>query len=273
MLVTGLMALAACSKPAPAPQEAADAQPAGSAGQVTPGNVMNIRAVGLKFEGPTEVASGWTTIRLENVSGMAHFAVVQRLPDGVTVERMQAEVAPPFQRGMDALNAGDPDAANAAFGELPEWFGQVVYLGGPGLVAGQGVAETTVFLEPGSYMLECYVKTNGIFHSYNPEPGQFGMVHGFAVTEADGGMSEPEANATLAVSTGGFEITDGELRPGANTLRVEFVDQKTYPNFVGHDVHVVQLGAAVDPGKVAGWMDWRQKDGLQTPAPRSSSAA
>jgi hypothetical protein len=111
------------------------------------------------------------------------------------------------------------------------------------------------------------VKTNGVFHSYNPEPGQFGMVHGFTVTSADGGAPEPEPTATLAVSTLGFEITGGELRPGTNVVKVDFIDQQVYPNFVGHDVHVVQLGVVVDPGAVKAWMDWRQKDGLQTPAP------
>jgi hypothetical protein len=266
MLVAGVVVLAACSKPAPVAQEAAESA-AGPAERAPAVNVMNVRAVGMKFEGPTEVPSGWVTIRLENASGMAHFAVVERLPEGVTVARTQAEVAPPFQRGLDALNAGDPDAANAAFGQLPDWFGQVVFLGGPGLLSGGRTGETTVFLEPGNYMLECYVKTNGVFHSYNPEPGEFGMVHGFTVTEAVGGMPEPESNATLAVSTQGFQITSGDLNPGTNILKVEFADQQAYPNFVGHDVHVARLGDGVDPGKIAAWMDWRQKDGLQTPAP------
>jgi len=256
---------AGCSKSGE--EQAGSAPTQEQAAQASRTNVMDVRAVGLRFEGPTEVPSGWVTIRLTNQSGMVHFAVVERLPEGVTVERTQAEVAVPFQRGLDALNAGDADAANAAFGQLPEWFGQVVFLGGPGLVSGGGTAETTVFLEPGNYMLECYVKTNGVFHSYNPEPGQFGMVHGFSVTAVDGGAPEPEANATLAVSARGFELREGELRPGANTVKVEFADQQAYPNFVGHDVHVARLGDGVDTDAVAAWMDWRQKEGLQTPAP------
>ena len=268
MLAACLVALGGCSKPAPVMQDAAqDAPAAGPAGPAPAGNLMNVRAVGMKFEGPTEVPSGWVTLRLENASGMIHFAVVERLPEGITVERTQADVAPPFQRGLDALNAGDPDAANAAFGQLPEWFGQVVFLGGPGLVSGGRSAETTVFLEPGNYMLECYVKTDGVFHSYNPEPGQFGMVHGFTVTAADGGAPEPEPTATLSLSTRGLEITAGELRPGTNVVKVDFIDQQVYPNFVGHDVHVVRLGGDVDPDAVKAWMDWRQQDGLQTPAP------
>jgi hypothetical protein len=257
--------LAGCGKSATEQSETSAAQERSPPPVAT--NLMEVRAVGMQFEGPTEVPSGWVTVRLENVSGMVHFAVVERLPEGITVARTQEEVAPPFQRGLEALVAGDADAANAAFGQLPEWFGQVVFLGGPGLVSGGRSAETTVFLEPGNYMLECYVKTNGVFHSYNPEPGQFGMVHGFTVTPVDGGAPEPEANASLAVSTQGFEMTGGELRPGANVVKVEFVDQQVYPNFVGHDVHVVKLGDGVDPGAVAAWMDWRQKDGLQTPAP------
>jgi hypothetical protein len=257
--------LGACGKPVPGHGDGAPAQDASGASPAA--NVLELRAVGMRFEGPDEIPSGWVTVRLNNLSGMAHFAMIERLPEEATVERMHAEVAPAFQRGLEALNAGDADAANAAFGSLPEWYGKVVYFGGPGLVSGGGTAETTLFLEPGRYVVECYVKTNGIFHSYSAESGQLGMLHGLTVTEAASDAKEPVPNVTLAVSSQGFEIVEGKLGRGPNSVKVMFRDQQTYPNFVGHDVHVVRLGEGADVGAIGAWMDWRTADGLQTPAP------
>lgn len=240
---------------------AADARAAGAA------NTLELRAVGMRFEGPHEIPSGWVTIRFDNLSGMIHFALIDRLPEGVTVDMMARDVAAPFQHGMNHLNAGDPDAAGQAFAALPEWMGDVVYLGGPGLLAAGKSASSTVYLEPGHYMLECYIKTNGIFHTYNPEPGQLGMVHELIVTDAPGGAAEPDADVTLAISSAGFEILEGEFRPGRNTIRAQFRDQQVYANFVGHDAHVFRIDDDTDLDAVARWMDWRNPEGFETPAP------
>lgn len=230
-------------------------------------NLLELRAVGMRFEGPHEVPSGWVTIRFENLSGMVHFALVDRLPPGVDAQKMASAVALPFQQGMDFINAGDAEAAGEAFGRLPDWMSDVVYLGGPGLLSGGQRAEATMFLEPGNYMLECYIKTNGIFHSYNPEPGQLGMVHELRVTDEAGGAAEPDANVTLAVSSEGFEVTAGAFHAGRNTIRAEFRDQKVYPHFLGHDVHVIRVGEDTDLDAVAAWMDWSHPDGFESPAP------
>ncbi|PWE18610.1 hypothetical protein DDZ18_03120 [Marinicauda salina] len=230
-------------------------------------NVLELRAVGLEFEGPGEIASGWTTIRLENASDMAHFAIVQRRPEGVTIEQQSEEVASVFQAGFDLLAAGEADAAMETFGGLPAWYADVVFLGGPGMVTGGETTEATVYLEPGSYTIECYVKTNGVFHSYNPDPEVLAMLHDLVVTEDDSGAPEPEADYALTVSSEGYAPGEGSLAAGANTIRVEFADQTAYGNFVGHDVHVVQLGEDVDRQAVIDWMDWTQPGGLETPAP------
>jgi len=230
-------------------------------------NLLELRAVGMRFEGPHEIPSGWVTIRLDNLSGMEHFALIDRLPPGVTVEMMASEVAVPFQRGMDLINAGEPEAAGEAFGALPEWMGDIVYMGGPGLLSAGKSADATVYLEPGRYMIECYIKTNGIFHTTGPQPGQPGMVHELVVTDKPGGAAEPDANVTLAISTAGFEIVAGEFRPGRNTIRANFRDQHIYPNFVGHDAHVIRVDEDTDLEAVAAWMDWRDPKGFETPAP------
>lgn len=230
-------------------------------------NVIELRAVGLRFEGPGEAPAGWTTIRFDNQSGMIHFAVIERLPEGVTIEDQAREVVPPFQAGMDSIIAGDMDGAMAAFAALPAWFGDVVFLGGPGLLSGGGVAESTVYLAPGRYTIECYVKTNGVFHSVNPVPGELGMIHELIVSGESNEAPEPEADAVLSISSAGFQITGGALRAGTNTIRADFVDQSVYSNFVGHDAHIVRLDEDTDPDALAAWMDWTTPHGLETPAP------
>lgn len=230
-------------------------------------HVVALSAVGLDFFGPSEVAPGWTTFRFANASDMTHFAVVQRLPEGIGAEDHQAEVAPVFQRGMDLLAEGDVEAAMEAFGALPAWFGEVVFMGGPGFLGPEAMADATVFLESGTYMIECYVKTNGIFHSYNPVPNQFGMVHEFVVTGTPTNAPEPTADIEISVSSEtGYTVT-GDIGAGERTVAVTFEDQTVHENFVGHDVHLVRLANGTDLEALEAWMNWSMPGQLETPAP------
>lgn len=231
------------------------------------GSVVEIVARGLQFEAPNEIESGWTTFRFRNESAMIHFALLQRVPDGVGIEEQQRQVAPVFQEGMNLLNAGETDAAMQKFGEVPEWFGQIVFTGGPGLLSPGRTSESIVHLEPGTYFIECYVKTNGIFHSYNPDTLAYGMVHQLTVTSTESDASAPEPTLSLTISSGrGIEMT-GDVIAGEHTIAVRFEDQQAHENFVGHDVHLVRLADTTDVSRVAAWMDWTQRTGLETPAP------
>lgn len=230
--------------------------------------VMNVVARGLSFaEAPEEVPAGWTTIHFTNDSDVTHFAVVERLPQGQGLVSQQQEVAPVFQQGMDLLAQGDMEAALAKFGELPPWFGEIVFLGGPGLTSAGHDSEATVFLEPGTYLLECYVKTGGIFHSYNPDPAVYGMVHEFTVTPDSTDVSEPTADVDITISSSeGIQVA-GDVGAGPHTVAVHFADQIVHENFVGHDVHLARLGSDDDVATLEAWMNWTAADGLQTPAP------
>jgi hypothetical protein len=230
-------------------------------------NVVEVTVRGLEFEAPDEIPSGWATFRLNNVSGMIHFASLQRLPEGVALKDQQEQIAPVFQKGMDLLNAGKTDAAMEKFGELPEWAGQIEFISGPGLTSAGQTAETSVYLEPGTYLLECYVKTNGVFHSYNPSPSAYGMVHELTVTEESSDAAEPSATLTITISSSrGIEV-QGDATPGEHTVAVYFEDQQIHENFLGHDVHLVRLESDTNIDELEIWMDWSQPTGLETPAP------
>ena len=239
-----------------------DSVPRGEA-QIT----VEIIANGLKFEAPTEAPSGWITFRFANRSSMEHFALIYRMPEGTGIAAQQAEVAPIFQQGMDLLSAGAVDSALSRFGSLPEWFGQIVFTGGPGLASPGTTVETTLFLEPGTYLIECYVKTNGIFHSYNPSGSDYGMVHELTITEPTAPTEAPSADAEIRISSElGIEF-GGDLPSGPITVAVHFDDQTGHENFVGHDVHLVKLADDTDMDRLASWMDWTQSMGLEAPAP------
>lgn len=229
--------------------------------------VVDVIARGLTLIAPDEIPSGWTTFRFSNESPMIHFVLVERVPDGQGIESQQAQVAPVFQDGLDLLGAGEVDAALERFGDLPAWFGEIVFLGGPGLTSPGRTSQATVYLEPGTYLLECYVKTGGIFHSYNPDPSIYGMVHEFTVTDETSEAVEPSATIQIEISTAGGIVVEGELVPGEHTGAVRFVDQTVHENFVGHAIHLVRLAGDVDLGDLDRWMDWTQAMGLQSPAP------
>jgi len=266
-----LVLLAACGRePAPTPEAAGQPTTVTAAGAPEPESqpyVVDLRAVGMTFEGPTEIPSGWTTFRFVNASPMIHFALIDAPPPDVTVERLSAELAVPFQHAMDAMNAGDEAAVNAAFASFPPWVGEIGRVGGPGLLSAGRTGQSTVFLEPGYYVLECYVKSGGVFHTTPPAPGELGMVMGLTVTADGNGAPEPDSNVTLTVRNDGFEITDGALRPGVNTIRVDFVEQQALPSFVGNDVHLLRVDDETSIARAAAWLDWRTPDGLEDPAP------
>ncbi|MBD3868558.1 MAG: hypothetical protein IFK94_10585 [Acidobacteria bacterium] len=234
--------------------------------EIPPG-LVEVTIEAMDFTMPDEIPSGWTTFRTTNNSAMVHMGVVERMPEGYGLREQQDQVAPVFQEGMNLIIQGDMDGAMAIFGELPEWFGRIVFLGGPGLLAPGQVTETSAYLEPGTYILECYVKTDGVFHSYNPAPEMDGMIAQFTVTAEPSGAQEPTPSIEIAISNEtGMEIT-GEPTAGEHQVAVHFTDQAVHEHFLGHDVHLVRLTPETDQDALVAWMNWSLPAGLQTPAP------
>lgn len=259
-----MLSASAC---APSADSGADSAGADAAGDAMGDMVVDVVARELTLDAPDSVPSGWTTFRFTNTAPMVHFVLVDRMPEGTGIAEHQELLAPVFQQAFELSIGGQPEAAMAAFASLPPWFAEVVFMGGPGLTAPGHTSQATVFLEPGTYVLECYVKTDGVFHAYNPDPNAYGMVHELTVTERSGGAPEPTATLRLAISSDRGISMEGEPSPGRHTVAVQFVDQIVHENLVGHDVHLARLAEDTDLEELALWMDSRRPDGLQDPAP------
>ena len=259
------IALAAASLAACQPADRGQSVDAGStpATESSSGaHVVDVIARDYAFDAPAEIPSGWTTFRLKNEGKEHHFLLLNRLPDGKTFDEYVAEVALPFDSVWHELKRGAVDKveAGAMLGRLlPAWYASVKQMGGPGLVAAGGVAQTSVKLEPGSYVIECYVKTpDGEFHA------ALGMARPFTVTTDASGASAPEADFQITLSNDEMAV-QGDVTEGEQTVAVHF--QEHPEAGLGNDVHLVRLDDGTDMAELVRWMDWMNVDGLRAPAP------
>jgi len=224
--------------------------------------VIEIITQNMEFQVADEIPSGWNTFRYTNKSTQVHFFLIDKYPEGKTIEDAEKIVAPIFQEGMDLINQGKAEEGYAAFGKLPEWFGEVFFIGGSGMVSPGQTCETTLKLDPGYYILECYVKmANGQFHS------NMGMVKELVVTEEKSDMSPPAANIKINISSTEGMVYSEPVSKGTNTFSVYYVDQIVHENFVGHDVNLVKLEDDADVYALEKWVNWADPKGLITPSP------
>lgn len=220
--------------------------------------VVRVFARDFAFEAPDELPSGWTTFHLENQGSQEHFMVLWKLPEGRTIADMEAEVMPAFDNA--AYMAGEMDRGQyieQIVSGIPEWYGGVVAGGGVGLLSPGHAAEATVELEPGHYVMECYVRTPaGEFHS------AIGMTHAFTVTAEQSDAAPPEADIDLTLTNYAIGV-EGLLTAGQHTARVSHADDPE--GFVKHDIHLVRLEEGAGTADVVSWMDWI--DAFMAPAP------
>lgn len=232
------------------------------------------------------ITSGWTTFQFNNASGYDHFFLIWQIPEeGIEAADAAGEpildhyyqnITEPFQMEFNPYIEGQVE-----FGEFTEslvatisktapWFFDpgAKTMGGPGFTAAGTTSETTVHLEPGEYIVECYVKNEEeIFHSY------IGMLEHFQVTDEESGAEEPVPTKNMTISsTEGIQI-DQPLTEGSHTIEILFEDQQSYAHLQGHNVQLVKLRDKEDEellGNLANWMDWRQPGSLVDRAPEGA---
>lgn len=232
-----------------------------------------------------EVPAGWTTFRFANASHSDHFVLIYRVPqeaiDAATsageplLEHWRNAITVPFQDEFNPYVAGDVtydaflgNLVGAISASAPWFFAPgAPPVGGPGLTAAGRMSTTTVMLEPGTYIIECYVKdADEQFHSYN------GMLEMLTVADAESGAREPVATTELELSSGAGIRMPADMRPGVQTIAIRFLDQQPYEHLQGHNAHLVRLNGD-DPAlldELADWMDWRMEGSLSFRAPQGA---
>jgi len=258
--------LVACQPSRPDPAE--EPETTGTAEAATAGasdaHVVEVTSTDYAFTAPPSVPSGWTTWRMTNEGEQTHFLLLWRLPEDRNFGDFASDISQPFNELYAEYRAGDLEQEEF-FEELgaalPDWFGSLERRGGPGFTAPGRISQTTVQLEPGEYVMECYVRApdeEGVkFHN------ALGMLRPLVVTEEGSGASPPEAD--LEITLLNYELAvEGEPGRGEQTVRVH-VTEEPEGGLLGHNVQLVRLDGDTTVEEVAAWMDW--VDALQPPAP------
>ncbi|WP_255572996.1 hypothetical protein [Hanstruepera marina] len=226
-----------------------------------PENVIDIVTRSMEFQMTDTIPSGWNTFKYDNKANETHFFRFIKLPENISIENYKEEVDPVFEEGMDLINEGKPEDGFAAFGKLPEWFGKCVPFGGSGLIAPKHSTVTTLLLDPGNYIVECYVKMpNGKFHS------TMGMIKDFNVSEVNSNNEQPMETETISVKEDGFYFNE-IISKGKHIFKVQVESQKLHENFALTDVHLVELANTASLDALEAWMVWYDPKGFITPAP------
>lgn len=235
---------------------------AGDDASAEPG-VVDVAARDFEFDAPETLPSGWTTFRFTNLGEQEHFFYLYRLPDDVTFAQFRREAMGPFGRVWNDYASGKltrEEAGRAFASELPEWFfTDLVSSGGPALTEPGRTAQTTVRLEPGTYVVECYVKTpQGTWHT------ERGMLRELTVTEESTGQEPPNADVELTLSN--YEIqTSGSFWAGEQVVAVHVTD--TPAGLLPHDLNLFRLDPETMVEEIVAWMDWLDLEGYRAPAP------
>lgn len=225
-------------------------------------NVIEIITENMDFQMPDTIPSGWNTFRYKNQSPQTHFFLVDKYPEGKTSEDAEKVVGPVFDSAMKLIMEGKTEEGFAEFAKLPEWFSEVVFVGGSGLLSPDQVAETTINLKPGKYIIECYVKmSNGVFHT------SMGMAKDIVVTPTDSGNKELIADIAINISSTDGIVFNDSISSGKHVFSVFYNDQIVHENFVGHDINLVRLDENANLEELEIWMNWADPKGLIEPAP------
>ena len=227
-------------------------------------NTVNITSTGMNFDAPDEIPSGWTTFSYKNKTGAPHFFILVKIPEEKTLEAYHKEVTVPFNNWLETWREGAP----AEDPGIALWFFTEAFnAGGSGLIGNGETAVTSVNLEPGNYIIECYVKMpNGDFHS------AVGMLEQMTVTEEGSKNKEPKSDVSISIDGNGMNLKDEIKRPGLHTFSVDYSAGSTA------DVHLVKIEnpEATNREELKKWMYWGniigfENEGFTTPAPEGFS--
>ena len=223
--------------------------------------VIDVTAKDFSFQMENDIPSGWSTFNFINSGHAPHFFLLHKLPDSVSFERYQEDVSKPFEMVLDSLNAGmtKDKGIQLLISSIPPYYAtSIKQMGGTGIIDPMMSEQVTLKLEPGNYVMECYIKEKGVFHT------ELGMTRPVTVNSEISEMQPPEPNINITLSNYKYEI-EGQVEQGSNTIAVHF---KEHPEQgLGNDIHLIKINDSSDIEKAIDWLDWMNIKGLEPPAP------
>lgn len=220
-------------------------------------DVITIRAEDHSLQAPDEISSGWSTFEFVNKGEEPHLMWIPRLPEDKSLDNYMAEYVGPLTEIWHEQRDGDIDRAEAVekFQEaVPDWWYEMQRAGGVGVVKPGHALEVTLYLEPGSYILDCYMKTeDGELHNME------GMVRELHVTEASSGLAPPDHDIEVRLSNHEMAV-DGDLTSGPHTVQVHAEE-------FGHNVHVARLEPDTEVQDIIDWVTPFNQEQFWPPAP------
>ena len=254
LLLPASIAIACASSGGPAPPSSDTMAPPGPP-------VVELRITDYAFHAPSQLRSGWNTLRTVNEGKEAHFVSFWRLPEGKIFDDYVHDVYEPFMALFIPYKQGQitRDALLEGLGSaFPDWVDlRKLGAGGSGLLSPGYHGITTLHLEPGKYVMECYMVT-----SEGKPHNSLGMLRPLVVTADGTGASAPQADVELTLRNDGISVA-GDLSRGQHTIRVAVAEDP--PGFLGHDVNLARLDEDTEIDDVVAWMSWI--DGMTPPAP------
>lgn len=226
-------------------------------------NYIEVVTTGMDFDMVDSVNSGWTTFKYVNNSYETHFFILEKMPDSLGLEDYKRDLFPPFKSAFEHFEKGEIEEGMKEFEKIPEWFYRVELAGGVGLTSKKTTSKSTIFLEPGTYVMECYVRMpNGMPHTF------LGMVKELTVIDESNNIEEPKADHNIVISSENGLTFKDSLKVGNYNFSVKFEDQKLYEHFLGHDVNLVKIENDTLLNTLGNWINSSDLKSFRTPSPK-----
>ena len=218
----------------------------------------------MAFIAPTKIPSGWITFVLNNENAKhVHEISISKLPKGVEYQEYVTKFEGSWAEILKELQDSVIDVSGIYAREkelLPGWADNVGYITSRGLVSPGHKAEKTIYLEPGQYAMECWVKTaDGFIHLRK------GMTLPLTVTVDSAKSAEPKRDEIINISKDNIE-TDWHRVQGKHSFSVHLEEDSTGMP-IHNNINLIKVDDSTNLAETNKWLDWYHVGGLRSPAP------
>jgi len=225
---------------------------------------VEVKTVDFAFIAPSKIPFGWITFVLNNSNAKhVHEISISKLPEGIDYQEYMNKFVGSWEIVLKDLQNGKMEVSGIlshAKELLPEWEDKVQYITSRGLVSPGNKAEKTIYLKPGKYVMECWVKTaDGFVHISK------GMTLPFTVTEESAKSTEPEPDEKITVTSNQIQ-TDWHPSKGKHSFAL-YLKNDSIGIPIHNNINLIKLDENTDLEKVNKWLDWYHVGGLRSPVP------